>query len=262
MRTVEDVHVILHEVNALLHSRGYERLEELLDKAGFSGFVSRTIADRLSRLSKALVLNGYHNGFPDLLPRGVYPDNAVQHGVQGGLEIKASRHESQWQSHGRRSGWFCVGQFEIDSDVAKALQDREPTRLRAMLVAELVEDDWSWQPAREGRIRSGTAAVKPSGVLRLRRGAVWVDPDYEERHNELRLQAELATFRTEAPKLTLAAIQSVAGEVSLEELVEFVAAEARIPAPLVAASVRRVLPRLVAEGRVIRVRPGIYHTSS
>src|SRR4051812_8829101 len=88
LRTVEDIHDLLHDVNSLLHGRGYDRMEELLDPAGYSGFVSRTIVDRIDRLSRALVRNEYHNGYPDLLPRGVYPNDAVQHGTSGGLEVK------------------------------------------------------------------------------------------------------------------------------------------------------------------------------
>src|SRR5258708_14595096 len=56
-RTVEDIHEVLHEVNSLMHAKGYQRMEELLDPAGFSGMVSRTGVDRLSRASHALGIN-------------------------------------------------------------------------------------------------------------------------------------------------------------------------------------------------------------
>ena len=170
-RTVEDVHGLLHDVNQLLYSRQYERLEELLDRAGFSGLVSRTVADRLARSSHSLVVNQFHNGYPDLLVHGQYPRDAIQRG-DGGLEVKASRNSSGWQSHGPRAGWFVVVQFNLDERVEVATQDREPTQIVAIMVAEVSLDDWSWQPAREGRIRSGTASIKSSGALKLRDGAV------------------------------------------------------------------------------------------
>src|SRR5258708_14552431 len=109
-RTVEDIHEVLHEVNSLMHAKGYQRMEELLDPAGFSGMVSRTGVDRLGRASRALVMNKQHNGYPDLLVDGQYAGNAVQHG-EGGLEVKATRSERSWQKHGPRAGWFCVFQF-------------------------------------------------------------------------------------------------------------------------------------------------------
>jgi hypothetical protein len=193
-RTVEDVHDLIHDVNTLLHAKSYRRLEELLDPAGFSGLISRTVAERLSRASRQLVVNQFHNGYPDLLVDGQYPGNSVQRG-EGGLEIKASRKSSSWQSHGPRAGWFCVVQFELDEDSAKAVVDRNPTCVRAVMLAELGEADWNWQPAGPGRMRSGTASVKPSGIVKLRAGAVWVDPTYRAAHDAILVRAVRAAAR-------------------------------------------------------------------
>lgn len=183
-RTVEDVHDLLHDLNGLLHERHYQRLEELLDPAGFSGLLSRTVATRLAMASKTLVVNRHHNGYPDLIVKGQYPHDDVAHG-EGGLEVKASRYEKGWQSHGPRSGWFAVVQFLFDERTTVATFDLEPTRLVAIMVAELAADDWSWQPAATGKIRSGTAGVKASGTAKLREGAVWVDPSYRATHDAL-----------------------------------------------------------------------------
>jgi hypothetical protein len=182
LRLVEDVHRLLHGLNNQLDEKGYEPMERLLDSAGFSGLISRATADRIARQSTALVLNRWHNGYPDLLPNGAYANDSVAHGALGGLEIKASRYESGWQAHGQRAGWFCIVQFNIDLDEALAKRDREPTKMRGVYVAKLVAEDWSWQPAGEGKIRSGTASVKPSGMEKLRSGAVWIDPAYEQAH--------------------------------------------------------------------------------
>jgi hypothetical protein len=258
LRTVEDVHGILHEVNSLLHGRGFERLEELLDSAGFSGFVSRTIVDRLARLSRTLVMNRQHNGFPDLLPRGVYPGDAIQHGTRGGLEVKASRYEASWQSHGPRGGWFLVTQFEIDQDLRKAVHDREPTRVRAAMIAELTRGDWSWQPAREGRIRSGTASMRQSGLAKLRRGAVWVDHEYEPRHQQLLGQASLGVFGADADDRVLAAVTRLAREVRAADVSADLSPEVGVPAGQLEGRVTTALRRLARDGKLERVRPGIY----
>lgn len=266
-RTVEDLYEMLHEVNVRLHDLGYDRLEELLDPAGFSGLVSRSVVDRFERFSRALVRNRFHNGFPDLVPRGAYPGDSVQHGDRGGLEVKASRYEASWQSHGPRRGWFCVIQFEFDKDPTKALHDREPTVVRTALVAELKSTDWSWQPAREGRIRSGTASIRPSGVAKLRSGAVWVNPAYELTHQERLRGALLDVFGTLAEELVLAALQraarpvrplDVAAELSTVPVSEEFSKCPLLPAEAIVGRVRGALSRLVAAGRVERVGRGTF----
>lgn len=258
LRVVEDVHEVLHEINTLLHGKSYERLDELLDRAGFSGFISRTVVDRLDRASRSLAKNEYHNGFPDLLPRGAYPGNKVQHGEVGGLEVKASRSQSSWQSHGPRGGWFCVVQFEIDQDESKAVHDLEPTRLRAILVAELTQVDWSWQPAGEGRIRSGTASIKPLGVAKLRSGAVWVDPPYEERHQELLVYARLRTFREQRDEMVLTALGQIGGPARALDIAGLLSGRLLLPADRLKSPVETALRKLLRRGAVNKVKPGLF----
>jgi hypothetical protein len=263
LRCVEDLHQLLHDLNTLLNSKGYERMEELLDRAGFSGLISRAVVDNLHRQSRALDRNEFHNGYPDLVPHGVYPQNKVQHGDKGGLEVKASRSDTSWQSHGPRAGWFCVVQFEIDADDSKALQDREPTRIRAAMIAQLEKDDWSWQPAREGRIRSGTASVKVSGRRKLRAGAVWVDPEYEAEHQRLLAEATVKTFATDRRQHVSDFFASHPDlEVRADMVTAWVAQEAGLPDPsAIKNHVGTAIKELVASGAVARVKPGVFRFS-
>ncbi len=247
---------MLHEVNGKLHELGYDRLEELLDPAGYSGLLSRSMVDRFDRFSRALVQNRYHNGYPDLLPRGAYPGDAVQHGQQGGLEVKASRYQSGWQSHGPRAGWFCVVQFALDRDAAKALHDREPTTVQAVYVAELEEADWSWQPAAEGRIRSGTASVTGSGELKLRLGAVWIDPTYERDHAERVQHLMLSDFGANAEQLIIEVLESSLEPLSADEVATHLAGPANLPAELIRTRVVSRLRKLASSGEVIRPSRG------
>ncbi len=77
-RAIEDVHDLIHQLNVVLQGASYEPLEDLLDRASFSGLISRTIATRLAEArSGSLVVNRFHNGYPDLIPKGVYPNDAV-----------------------------------------------------------------------------------------------------------------------------------------------------------------------------------------
>lgn len=261
LRTIEDLYEMLHEVNFRLHDMGYDRLEELLDPAGFSGLVSRSVVDRFERFSRALVRNRYHNGYPDLLPRGAYPGDAVQHGDRGGLEVKASRYESAWQAHGPRAGWFCVVQFELDADITKALHDREPTFVKAAFVAELEVADWSWQPAGEGRIRSGTASVRASGEAKLRLGAVWVDPTYEDAHRARLRSALLGAFSAQADDLVHSVPAGAGAAMRAAEIAEHVAEPAGLPAEALRGRVDGAIKRLIRDGRACRVRPGVFEAT-
>jgi len=263
MRLVEDLHRLLHDLNVQLHERGYERLEELLDPAGFSGLISRAAVDRLARQSRNLFRNEYHNGYPDLVPYGVYPANSVQHGTQGGLEVKTSRYETP-QAHGPRAGWFCVVQLEVDKDEAIAIQQRSPTQILAVMIAELAEADWSWAPAGEGRIRSGTANVKPSGAAKLRAGAVWVRPEYEARHQEQLLVARLNLFRGRA-KDVVHTILTDSGTTPLSkvDIVHLAAKAESIGDPArIRPSVERALRDLRNAGTITRVGRGTYVAAS
>ena len=193
LRMVQDVHDVIHRLNTALFEANHAPLEDLLDPAGFSGMISRTVASRLAAASlDVLVVNTFHNGYPDLVRKGVYPKNAIQHG--SGLEVKASRSAGNWQAHGKRSGWFVWVQLAIDEREDVATFDREPTHVEAVMVADLAEEDWSWQPAAAGSIRSGTASVKPTGRAKLRAGAVWVAPSYAEEHARLFAAARSAIF--------------------------------------------------------------------
>lgn len=256
---VEDLHDLLHDVNSMMVEKGFDRMEELLDPAGFSGFISRTIVDRLDRLSRALVKNLYHNGYPDLLPRGAYPGDLAQHGTVGGLEVKASRSQTSWQSHGPRGGWFCVVQFSIDEDEEKALRDREPTKVLAVMIGELAEDDWSWQPARAGRIRSGTASVKPSGAAKLRASAVWVDPQYQDEHDRRLRTARRDAWRSStAESDCLEVLQKAGRPLKATEVAELISQRINVPADGLRSTANSTLKKLVKSGRASRPRPGHY----
>lgn len=259
LRLVEDIHGLLHEINGQMVDKGYERLEELLDPAGFSGLVSRAVVDKMGRLSKQLVRNEYHNGYPDLLPNGMYPRNRAQHGDTGGLEVKASRNEISWQSHGPRGGWFLIVQFRLVVDDEKALHDREPTQVLAAMIAELVPADWSWQPAKEGRIRSGTASVKASGAAKLRSGAVWVEPSYEMRQEELLKSARKTVLRERKVDVVRRVASETLGAISRDALYQLVADEYDLEVADVKNHVDQAIKDLIHDG--VATRTGRGHTT-
>lgn len=249
LRTIEDVQELLHQLNQVLHESSYEPLEDLLDRASFSGLLSRTVANRLAAASQILVVNQFHNGYPDLIRRGAYPHDAVQRGV--GLEVKASRSEGSWQSHGPRPGWFIVVQFEIDERTGIARLDRSPTRVLAAMLARLTEADWSWTPARSGRIRSGTASMTSSGKLKLREGAVWIEPEYRPRHDQLISTLRLSEVRRVLPDRIIDVMSAAPGVFTVHELAEVLAPQFTLSSDEFRGVVRNAVSKLRCSGQVL-----------
>ena len=248
-RSIEDVHDLIHPLNVVLQGASYEPLEDLLDRASLSGLISRTIATRLAEArSGGLVVNQFHNGYPDLIPKGVYPNDAVQRGV--GLEVKASRSQGSWQSHGPRPGWFVVVQFKLDESERLARLAREPTPFMAALLANLAEDDWSWTPAQTGRIRSGTASIRSRGRLKLREGAVWVDPTYRQQHEALLSSLALMEYRRLAPERVLAVLLSHSSSMTAAEISALMPMDSRVSESGILASVRSALTNLKRNGLI------------
>jgi hypothetical protein len=85
---VQDVYDFFFDVNSTLQGKGLQRLDEMLRPAIMSGVLSDMLTASLAKHSRALCENGYFNGHPDLIVRGVYPDNAIRRE----RELKSRRH--------------------------------------------------------------------------------------------------------------------------------------------------------------------------
>ena len=87
---MQDVYDFFYDVNAHLTNKGLDRLEDMLRKANLSGTLSDMITASLAKHSRVLTQNRYHNGHPDLIVNGIYPNDAVKSGTEG-VEIKTTR---------------------------------------------------------------------------------------------------------------------------------------------------------------------------
>src|SRR3972149_479508 len=104
---LEDVYDFLHNVNRFLTEKGWDRLEETLLAATFRGVICEMVVQSMSKQRASLIRNRYHNGRPDLLPRGLYPNDSMLQAPEG-IEVKASRHSSGWQGHNVESGCIMI----------------------------------------------------------------------------------------------------------------------------------------------------------
>lgn len=163
-------------INQQLYTREIERLERLLMLANFSSVVGEFIASSIPRYCKTLVRNQYHNGHPDLLPAGVFANDAAQHAPEG-IEIKVSRYLSGWQGHNPEDVWLMVFIFDSNrpSDKARGIVPR-PFRFIQVIGAKLEKADWLFSGRSETSRRTITASVTRAGYLKMMANWIYKAP--------------------------------------------------------------------------------------
>jgi len=106
LMAMQDVYDFFYDVNKLLLGKGLDRLDDMIRPAIMSGLLSDTLTASVARHSRSLIQNEHFNGHPDLLVRGVYPNNAVKAGIEG-VEIKTTRKKGgAVDTHGAREQWM------------------------------------------------------------------------------------------------------------------------------------------------------------
>lgn len=154
-------------INQELNSKGIERLESMLMQANFSSMVGEFMNSTIPKYCPTLVKNQYHNGHPDLIPPGRFPDNAVRRGDEG-IEVKGSRRPSGWQGHNPEDVWLMVFMFDsnIPPDAGKGVPPR-PFRFTRVVGAKIAKADWKFSGRKEGSRRTITASVMRSGYDKM-----------------------------------------------------------------------------------------------
>ncbi len=159
-------------LNRQLNTRQLPRLESFLMPANFSSMVGEFMSATIPKYCKRLAKNTYHNGHPDLVPAGNFPNNACQHGTEG-IEIKASRHGSGWQGHNAEDTWLMVFVFDSNSARDVSLEiDPKPFRFLKVVGAQLEKSDWAFSGRSETSRRTITASVTRAGFEKME--ANWI----------------------------------------------------------------------------------------
>lgn len=163
---IQDVYDFFHDVNIGLTERGLERLDDMLRAAIMSGLLSDMLTASLAKHSRVLTENLYHNGHPDLVVRGEYPENAVKAGSKG-VEIKTTRKSGgAVDTHGARDQWMCVFVYEVDTETEPA-RDRRPMTFTEVYLGQVTVADFRKNP--RGELGTRTATLHKDGVEKLRR---------------------------------------------------------------------------------------------
>src|SRR5947209_9085792 len=77
---MQDVYDLFFDVNTGLLEKGLERLDDFLRPAIMSGLLSDLLTASMAKHSRVLAQNDYFNGHPDLVVKGVYPNDAIKAG--------------------------------------------------------------------------------------------------------------------------------------------------------------------------------------
>jgi len=154
-------------INQQLNGRKIERLETMLMPANFSSIVGEFMTSTIPKHCPTIAKNGYHNGHPDMVPAGMFPDDTVQH-AQEGIEVKGSRYLRGWQGHNAEDAWLMVFCFESGrpTDAAKGIQP-VPFRYLGVFGAQLEQADWTFSGRSETSRRTITAGVNRSGYDKM-----------------------------------------------------------------------------------------------
>jgi hypothetical protein len=162
---MQDVYDFFYDVNSGLTRKGLERLDDMLRPAIMSGLLSDMLTASLARHARALTMNRFFNGHPDLVVQGIYPDNAVKAGTDG-VEIKATRKSGgAVDTHGARDQWMCVFVYEVDTETEPAC-DRQPMIFTEVYLGRVAVDDFRRNP--RGELGTRTATLHREGIQKLR----------------------------------------------------------------------------------------------
>ena len=164
-----NVYDFFYDVNNLFYEKGLPRLDDSLRSANMSGMISDMLTASLAKHSRALCQNTHHNGHPDLIVRGRYPDDAIPSGADG-IEVKTTRKKGgAVDTHGGRDQWMCVFVYEVDNNSEPA-QDRAPTKFTEIYLANVLITDF--RRNERGELGTRTSTLHREGVQKLR--SSWV----------------------------------------------------------------------------------------
>ena len=187
---MQDVYDLFYDFNTLLLARGLGRFDDMLRPAGMSGLISDALTESMARHSRGLTTNKHHNGHPDLLVAGVYPNDAAEAGEEG-VEIKATRGTFGVDTHGAREQWLCVFRYAVDTETEPRVA-RAPSRFVEVGLAYLTIDDF--RTNRRGELGTDTATPNKQGTAKLR--ANWI---YREQRPATEARARPRRPRTAPP---------------------------------------------------------------
>lgn len=169
---IQDVYDLFFDVNTGLLEKGLERLDDFVRPAIMSGLLSDLLTASMAKHSRTLTQNNYFNGHPDLLVKGVYPNDSVKAGSEG-FEIKTTRKTGgAVDTHGARNQWMAVFVYSIDNETEPA-RERRPMSFTDIYLGQVTIEDFRRNP--RGELGTRTATLHREGILKLRGNWIYKD---------------------------------------------------------------------------------------
>jgi hypothetical protein len=153
-------------IDTQLQNKQMGRFENIIMQANFSSMVGELVAAQIPKHCKTIVKNRYHNGHPDLLPAGKYPNDEAQHAGSDGIEVKASRYLHGWQGHNAEDVWLMVLVFQSGRDGPK-VKGTPAFKFLLVVGAMLKKSDWLFAGRSETSRRTITASVTKTGADKM-----------------------------------------------------------------------------------------------
>jgi len=167
---IQDIYDFFFDVNASLVARGLERLDDMLRPAIMSGVLSDMLTASLAKHARSLTENRYFNGHPDLVLKGLYPENSVKAGTEG-VEIKTTRNAGgAVDTHGARNQWMCVFVYSVDN-ATEPTMNRAPMRFTELYLGNVTVDDF--RKNARGELGTRTATLHRDGIKKLRENWIY-----------------------------------------------------------------------------------------
>jgi hypothetical protein len=163
---MRDFTAFLEFIDTQLQAKEMSRFEDMLMPANFSSVVGEFMAGTIPKYCKTVVKNRYHNGHPDILPAGKFPNNSAQHAGNDGIEVKASRYKQGWQGHNPEDVWLMVFVFQSGRFNPK-VNKQIGFKFLVVAGALLEKKDWTFSGRSETSRRTITASVTRDGFQRM-----------------------------------------------------------------------------------------------
>lgn len=162
-------------INESLVARSLPRLESFLMPANFSSIVGEFMTTTIPKHCPTIAKNTYHNGYPDLLPKGVYANDSQLH-AEHGFEVKGSRYWKGWQGHNLEACWLLVFVFASNrpTDHGKGVLP-QPFSFIKVVGEKLETSDWQFAGRTSTSRRTITATVLPSGFQKMESNWIYRD---------------------------------------------------------------------------------------
>lgn len=137
-----------------------------------SGLISDMISASMAQHFRTLVENRYHNGHPDLIVNGIYPNDSVKAGEEG-VEVKSTRKRGgAVDTHGARKQWMCVFVYRVDNQTEPAV-DRAAMKFTEVYLGYVTVEDF--RKNQRSELGTRTATLNREGIGKLRRRWVYQD---------------------------------------------------------------------------------------